>query len=493
MPDRRPRPRIRVRLAGWYAASLLLVLLSTVGVLRVLLGQALDAEFRRSQLATAQLASRFFRAEIAEYRTAEATLAHIASELVPGTHVLEFVRPNGSVRTSTGSARAPAVDRASLAPPVRMLDVPLEPERAPGWQVRVYSSAAELNGLRQTIDRGAVVAVIVIGALAWLVGWGLAGRTLRPVAAMADSADAISATTTGQRLPIDYADDELGRLGARFNALLDRLDGVIGTQRRFLGDAAHELRTPLARMRSRVDVARLTAPDDPTLLQLEDDLSRTATLVGELLHLARADAATERRAHLPLFLDDLVSEEIRRWGADAERHGTALVLSQLDEAPIAGDAVLLRRLLGVLLDNAIRYTPRAGTIDVRVQRSASAAVLCVEDSGIGIPDDERAQVTARFFRGEAARARRPDGSGLGLAIAADIVAQHSGTLQIDPRPGASGTRVRVGLPLFTADSSSTVMLGDNELPSNDQSPSAAAQSLAWADAAGELRAVPRRR
>jgi signal transduction histidine kinase len=455
------RPRIRVRLAGWYAASLLLVLLMAIGVLRVLLGRALEAEFRRSQLATGELASRFFRAEIAEYRTPEATLAHIASELVPGTHVLEFVRPDGSVRTTTGSGRSVVVDRASLVPPVRTLDATLDAERAPGWLVRIHTSAAELDALRARIDRGALVAVILVGGLAWLVGWALAGRTLRPVAVMADSADRISAAPSGQRLDIEHADDELGRLGARFNAVLDRLDGVMAAQRRFLGDAAHELRTPIARMRSRVDVARLRAPHDATLVQLDSDLRRTATLVSELLHLARIDAATDEPQLSPGWLDDVVSDEWRSWLPDAERADIALSLSQLEEAPIRHDRVLLARLIGVLIDNALRYTPPGGRVDVRVTSEDGVAILSVEDDGIGIAEPERARVTERFVRGHDARAMRPDGSGLGLAIASDIVGRHGAAMAFETASSGRGTRVTVRFPLFIVGSSAGATLAEH--------------------------------
>jgi two-component system, OmpR family, sensor kinase len=457
------RPRIRVRLAAWYAASLLLVLLMAIGVLRLLLGRALDAEFRRSQLATGELASRFFRAEIAEYRSPEATLAHIASELVPGTHVLEFVRPDGSVRSATGTSRSVVVDRASLAPPVRSIDAPLDAERAPGWAVRVHASAAELDALRARIDRGALVAVILVGGLAWIVGWALAGRTLRPVAAMADSADRISAARSGQRLAIEHADDELGRLGGRFNAVLDRLDGVLAAQRRFLGDAAHELRTPIARMRSRVDVARLDAPNDVTLSQLDVDLRRTATLVSEMLHLARIDAATESPQLTDGWLDDVVSDEWRSWLPDAERAGITLTLSQLDEAPIRLDRVLLGRLIGVLVDNALRYTRSGGRVDVRVTADADAALLVVEDTGIGIAESERYRVTERFVRGADARAMRPDGSGLGLAIASDIVRQHDASMVFESGTSGQGTRVVVRFPLFIVGSSAGATLPDHAM------------------------------
>src|SRR5690606_39009580 len=141
-----------------------------------------------------------------------------------------------------------------LAPPLRVIHRPLDPDLAPGWQVRLTSSAAPLTRQLAAVDRGALLAIPLAVLLAVVLGWVLTGRTLRPVAAMADAADRISADAYG-RLPVAVPDDELGRLGIRFNALLDRLDQAIATQRRFLADAAHELRTPIARARGAGDLA----------------------------------------------------------------------------------------------------------------------------------------------------------------------------------------------------------------------------------------------
>ncbi|MCU0634658.1 MAG: HAMP domain-containing histidine kinase [Gemmatimonadaceae bacterium] len=458
MPE---RPRIRVRLAWWYATSLLVVLLVTVGVLRALLGRALDDEFRRSQEATAQLATRFFRTEVAEYLTVEATLAHLAGELVPGAHVLEFVGPDRErwPRARAGGGATPHPS-PPLAAPVVTLETPLDPALAPGWMVHVHTSAAQTLALRRRIDLGVAVAVLCVGVAAWWIGWVLAGRTLRPVGAMADSADAITAETTGRRLPVGNPDDELGRLGVRFNALLDRLDSAMTTQRRFLHDAAHELRTPIARMRHRVDVARLAMPTDETLDALDGDLRRTSTLITELLHLAHADAATGHAPLTSLFLDDLVSDEWRAWRGDAARAHVSLTLSQLDEAPVRGDATLLRRLVGVLVDNAIRYTPEGGAVDVRVVRAADEVMLVIDDTGIGVAPEELPRLTERFHRGANARARRPDGSGLGLAIAADIVARHGAALRFE-QPASTGTRVVVVFPVFTVGSSARATLPED--------------------------------
>jgi signal transduction histidine kinase len=260
---------------------------------------------------------------------------------------------------------------------------------------------------------------------------------------MADAARRITAASRGDRLPIANPTDELGRLGGTVNALLDRLDDALGQQRRFLADAAHELRTPIARMRAMLDVAPATGS-----APLRHEVAQLATMVDELLLLARADAAPVRLALVPLFLDDVVMEALPAWNAAAMRAGVALEIGAVEEAPARLDQPHVARLLGVLVDNAIRYTPAGGHVRVSVT-AAEAPTLVVEDDGIGIPPAERALVTARFHRGAAARQRVPDGSGLGLAIAEWIVAQHGGALAFEPGLAAAdrvGTRVVVRFP-----------------------------------------------
>jgi signal transduction histidine kinase len=173
--------------------------------------------------------------------------------------------------------------------------------------------------------------------------------------------------------------------------------------------------------------------------------------VDELLQLARADAAGEdapMRAE-SLFLDDVIADELPRWQPEAQRRHMTLDYSALEESPVVGDASLLPRLVSILVDNAIRYGNERGTVQVRVRPTDGAAVLEVEDDGIGIPEHERARIFDRFFRGDAARIQRPDGSGLGLAIAAWIVRQHQGTIAVNAGQHG-GTLVQVRLPLVTS-------------------------------------------
>jgi two-component system OmpR family sensor kinase len=196
------------------------------------------------------------------------------------------------------------------------------------------------------------------------------------------------------------------------------------------------------------------APSRETLLLLESDLRRTGELVGELLQLARSDAGEPAPPLTAGYLDDAVSEAIRPWLATAKSRGVQLDLPVLDEAPARFNAEHVGRLLGVLVDNAIRYTRPGGSVQVLVtRRPGGEAVLEVRDSGVGVPESERTRIFERFYRGAEARALRPDGSGLGLAIAQTIVRAHGARLEIESAPSGSGSCFRVVFPPATVTAS----------------------------------------
>ena len=467
---RQPALSIRARLALWYAGSVLLVFLLFAASLRQYVRTVMQAEFNGSVSSSAKAIRSFFHHENIEYRDASATITHIADEVVFPDRLVEFIAPGGETRfriapgRRTGSAIADSVAgvRGELLPPVRSLVVPLDSQDAPGWILRVSASAEPLTHSLDKIDAWLLIGIPLGLLAAGATGWWLAGRTLRPVAAMAAAATRMAATRrgrsaplaqhadrAGERLPIDNPEDELGRLGTRFNALLDEVDGALSQQRRFLADAAHELRTPVARMIGTVDLAlldtaTLAAPAVTALDGVRRDLERTARLVDELLQLARADASDSVLLGNG-FLDDVVMDAVHAWQGVAARHGVQLDVQTMEESPARLDPVYVERLVGILLDNAVRYTPRGGVVRVDVQSANGAAVLSVSDTGIGIPADERPRVFERFFRGADARAMSHDGSGLGLPIARWIADAHHATLELVSAAGG-GTLARVTFP-----------------------------------------------
>ena len=441
------RPRLRARLIAWYAGTLCAVLLLTALVVRVAVRATLDRAHVESLEASAAHFRQFFRVEVAEYRTVEATLAHIAGELVFEDRVIDVHRPDGSLFTVPGATAMHSYP--SLRAPVRLLTAPLDPMLAPGWTIEVHGSAATLEAAARRVDVWLLGGIPVVVALAALLGWWLAGRALQPIGDFAQQVRSLDGRE-GSRLEVAEPHDELGRLGTSFNALLDRVDAVLAQQRRFLGDAAHELRTPIARLRGRVELGRHASASDTahTLAALDRELRHTSDVLDGLLALARADADAESVTLNTGYLDDALSDEIARWREAAEVAGMRVVLGSFDEVPARFDAALIRRLLALLLDNAVRYGASGDTITVSLTREAQTARLRVDDEGIGIAPAEREAVFARFHRTSAARAHRADGSGLGLALAQWIVQRHGGTIRAESRAdGRAGASLVVELPV----------------------------------------------
>ena len=222
--------------------------------------------------------------------------------------------------------------------------------------------------------------------------------------------------------------------------------------RHFMADAAHELRTPLTVLRSRAEVALQqprTAPEYVASLHAIDaESQRLARIVEDLLTLARADAGERPIALHRVFLDDVAMDAAEAARTVAQARGVALSVGAFEEAAIEGDPELLRRLIVILLDNAVKFTPAGGSVHIGVSRSDGTATLVVGDSGIGIPADQLPHVFERFYRGDPARGRADvgaSGAGLGLSIARWITTAHHATVAITSEP-AKGTTVTVKFP-----------------------------------------------
>jgi signal transduction histidine kinase len=298
------------------------------------------------------------------------------------------------------------------------------------------SGAALLAGLAVTVP----AATLVLAALVWL----LVGRTLRPVEAIrAEVARIGTAAGAGLRVPEPRGGDEIGRLARTMNEMLGRIETAAERQRRFVADAAHELRSPLTRIRSELEVDLLhpaTADPAATGRSVLAELAGLQCLVEDLLLLAKGDAGAAPGERAPVDLDDLVLAEAARLRAGGR---VRVDIGAVGAARTAGDAGQLARVVRNLTDNAARYAHSSVTLGL-AERGRSV-VLTVADDGPGIPAGQRDRVFERFTRLDDARAAGTGGAGLGLAIARDIVRAHNGTITVDPRCPA-GARLVVTLP-----------------------------------------------
>jgi signal transduction histidine kinase len=292
----------------------------------------------------------------------------------------------------------------------------------------------------------AAIALAVVTVLAAVLGWLVAGRVLRPIRTISAAARRLSAENLSERVPVTTPADELATLAGTINGMLDRIqegvterDRVLASQRMFTANAAHELRTPLTVMRTAIDVTLDSDPHTEDLLAMTGDL-RTAveqsqrTLDG-LLALARSQTGTGLRHRVDLA--EIVASNIE---------GVALtVRADLRPAPVSGEPVLLERLCGNLVDNAVRHNRFGGHVEVATGAADGWTFLRIGNSGVPIPPETVEQLREPFVRGDGARIHTDRGLGLGLSIVDAIVAAHRGEITIAARP-AGGLDVAVRLP-----------------------------------------------
>lgn len=286
--------------------------------------------------------------------------------------------------------------------------------------------------------------VLLLPALGLMI-WITVGRGLRPLNVMARAVRARTPTAL-QPLPETGIPEEIQPLVASLNDLLRRLDRTLNAQRRFMGDAAHELRSPLTALRLQAQLAERAATAEERAAAfdtLKAGLTRSARVVEQLLTLARQEPDIAEQSIAPVDLGALAREVIGENMVLAEARHIDLGMKAGEHATVEGDREALRILLRNLFDNALRYTPQGGTVDISVTAGAGSAVLEVTDSGPGIPTDERSCVFDRFYRG---RGQETQGSGLGLAIAKSVADRHGARIELSDGPGGRGLAVRIVFP-----------------------------------------------
>ena len=286
------------------------------------------------------------------------------------------------------------------------------------------------------------------------VGYWLSRRALAPVDALTRTARSISGANLSSRLERLNTGDEVQRLSDTLNEMLARIETAFLGVSQFTADASHELRTPISLIRTEAEIA-LRKSRDPAeyqeaLSHILHEAERTSALVEKLLSLARADAGRESLDMRRLDLGDTVREVANDWHYVMATHQLRFTESlAARDVCIAGDKTAVSRLLNILLDNAVRYTPSTGSVELALETKDETAVIAVRDSGIGISNEDRLRIFERFYRADKARSRELGGAGLGLAIAQWIVEQHRGSITVVSSPG-KGSEFIVELPMSPA-------------------------------------------
>jgi heavy metal sensor kinase len=304
--------------------------------------------------------------------------------------------------------------------------------------------------LNRLLDLLAVLLPVLIVCAAG-GGYWLVNRALRPVDRLSHTAEQMSLQNLTLRLPVVPTGDALERLSISLNTMLGRLRDSVQTSRRFLADASHELRTPLTVIKG--ELQELVG--DSTLSKADmrervgsvlEEVARLEHLVSGLLVLSRLDAGEPRRDWADVDLAELVSSTAEQMRLMADDRGIEIELSALTKTVVRGDRARLKQIIVNLLDNAIRFTKRGGTVWLRTAADEAGSVLEVSDTGIGIPSGSIPHVFDRFFRVDEARSREDGGAGLGLSIVKSICAVHGADIEVESRVEA-GSCFRVTFPV----------------------------------------------
>lgn len=460
---------VRARLTLFWVAVLTAALVTVGGLIYVLLARALYTRIDDNLRAVMQIATTSLSNDLAEGQDYADAARSTAAELSSRQQMLAIYDTRGQLLAEGGRdddleivlpdvVTIPANeamlltvveaedddDRHRLA--IRRVSIP--PADTP-YLVVVGSSLEptdeELESLREVIAYLIPIALLLAGA----GGWFLARQSLAPVAAMAARARKIGVDDVGARLPVANPRDELGRLAETFNDLLNRLEASLTQQRQFMADASHELRTPVATSRTAAAVAlqqphRSEGEYRETLAIIERQTTRLSRIVEDMFTLARADAGSYPIRRTLMYLDEVADEAVRAARVLADTMQVSIELSTIPSASFAGDEELVRRLIGNLLDNAIRHAPRGSIVQVTLTEESGRFLISVADAGEGIPPEIQPHIFERFFRGDAARTS-DGGAGLGLALARWIARAHGGDVTL-VRSSPEGATFAAHLP-----------------------------------------------
>jgi two-component system, OmpR family, sensor kinase len=334
--------------------------------------------------------------------------------------------------------------------PVRMVSMPINGSGAP----MIVQVAGSLDDVRNVLNSASLLFIIMtLGLLTAVgtVGASLTRKIFQAIDNVVRQAHHIGEANLSERLPHPGTHDEIGKLVDTLNEMLDWIERSFEVQRRFTADASHELRSPLSRLRTELEVTlrrpRDTAEYLETLRSCVEEVERLTVIVEELLALARLDAGLERNSAEIVPLNLIIEEVVNRIQPLADKRGIKIIVESLTPviANIARSSMDL--ILTNLLDNAVKFTPLGGCVTVRLAADRSEAVISVSDTGPGIKFDEQSKLFERFYRGFVARTNDVPGVGLGLALSQAVVRSHGGRIEASNLPGG-GAQFLVRIPLM---------------------------------------------
>jgi len=457
---------MRLRLAIWYSAMLALVLtffgVGAYFVMRRSIHRTVDEELEARSQGVRHLIERAFRVDYTE-NLEDSLREH--SELRAGGELLQVSDEEGHwlyrsefmSRLNVPRPQSPRVKAYTLhyeEEPLRVLDQVV----VAGNRTYLVQVATLMDDYYAALDR--IQALLLVSIPVFLVcaaigGYWMSRHALDPVDRIIQTAKNISVQNLSSRLEVPRTGDELQGLSETLNGMLERLETAFKKITQFTADASHELRTPIAVMRTRAELSlrRARSVDDyrDTVAQIHSELERTSELIEKLMFLARTDSGSEAIPLAQVNLTEIVREVCAQGSALAEGKQVAFRENLPDHAVwVQGDEGLLRRLFLILIDNAVKYTPASGSVEVSVLQKNGTAFGEICDTGIGIAAADLPNIFERFYRADKARSRETGGAGLGLSIGRWIAEAHDGTIEVESSP-ESGSKFQVRLPLSKLD------------------------------------------
>ncbi|MDQ3258476.1 MAG: heavy metal sensor histidine kinase [Acidobacteriota bacterium] len=476
---------IRFRLTVWYA-GLLAALLALFGI-SVYFGLARYLEWSLKDSLTKQ-AQQIAVSHLADVRLTgeDYVIGEIREHYAPeiNSRLVRVTRADGSLMYVSGAPQDGSFDPTGLP-------VPTIPDEAQTREVHLPQGDGEVllytmpftvrDGSRFIVETGApydaiesvlhgllltlalglpVIVVLSIGG-----GYFVMRRALEPVDALTRSAERITSRNLNERLPIVPTGDELERLSVALNSMVARLDAAFTHIRRFSADASHELRTPLTVLRGElegiVQEPHLTTEMREMIGSALEETERLSKIVESLLVISRLDAGEARMERARFDLAELTATTVEQLRLLAEDKNITLVGDTHGTVEVEGDRARLKQVVVNLVDNAIKYTPAGGRVEVRVKREDAHALLEVKDTGAGIPKEALLHIFERFYRVDMARSRAVGGTGLGLAIVKSICAAHGGQVKVESTEN-KGSRFEVQLPAAGVDNRLAQAQGESQ-------------------------------
>jgi heavy metal sensor kinase len=460
---------LRFRLIMWYAGLLtgafLLFSIALFQVLRGYLENSLaQTLFRRSEQISVSLLAGM--SKNGEHYVAEQIAARYAPENYD--RFIRITRPDGSILYASGRAanfnpsglpplmveevKGDFVHKALLGDGTLLLVTVKTYQSSDGHRFFIESAGpmAPIETILSHMLLTLLVGVPLLGLVAVGGGFILVGRALAPVVQIAQSAEQITLHNLNERLPLTKTGDELERLSLALNRMIARLSDAFEQNRRFLADASHELRTPLAAWRGEMESVVEQTRGLPELRDRAgsalEEVDRLAKIVEALFAISRLDAGEAQQEWTRFDLAPLAASTTEQMSLLAEDKGISVACQVEGKVSVEGDRARIKQVVVNLLDNAIKYTPSSGSINLHVHARHSKAIIEVTDTGLGIPASALPHIFERFFRVDKARSRDVGGAGLGLAIVKSICAAHGGQVFVESIEG-HGSRFKVELPL----------------------------------------------